>query len=311
MEQTFIRTIEELQQTVKVNSSLDISILEPYLNDAFDVHILPFLGESFANQLASDSASADIVLIRTMVMRALGPLALSMASPELGVLIGDSGHTVARNDKYTVANDEKILRSDNSMQERGWKAIDRLLQYLTENKSKYPLWKESFYYQTTLNSMFFKTARAFQELGEVSINNSSMTFYSLIPLIKSMQHKLFQMVGPKVYKRMLVEMLEPTDTYMFDIVAKVQIWIANRVAELCTSQTTRQQRAASGTMEFGPYIYPFYRDLEERGNYYADVASNAENELKTLINDNAEALGVEKTEYVEWNDTDKHLFSTI
>ena len=112
MTQPFLQTIDDLRHTVKVNASFKFEILEPYLQDAFDRYIVPYLGEALVDRLYREPLTEDILTIKTLASRTLGPLAVALASPELGVLIGDSGHTVSRNDKFTVASDQKIARSE-------------------------------------------------------------------------------------------------------------------------------------------------------------------------------------------------------
>ena len=112
MTQPFLQTIDDLRHTVKVNASFKFEILEPYLQDAFDRYIVPYLGEALVDRLYREPLTEDILTIKMLASRTLGPLAVALASPELGVLIGDSGHTVSRNDKFTVASDQKIARSE-------------------------------------------------------------------------------------------------------------------------------------------------------------------------------------------------------
>lgn len=110
MTQPFLQTIDDLRHTVKVNASFKFEILEPYLQDTFDRYIVPYLGEALVDRLYREPLTEDILTIKILASRTLGPLAVAIASPELGVLIGDSGHTVSRNDKFTVASDQKIAR---------------------------------------------------------------------------------------------------------------------------------------------------------------------------------------------------------
>ena len=46
MTQPFLQTIDDLRHTVKVNASFKFEILEPYLQDAFDRYIVPYLGRA-------------------------------------------------------------------------------------------------------------------------------------------------------------------------------------------------------------------------------------------------------------------------
>ena len=51
MIQPFIKTIDDLKQTVKVNASLNFTVMVPYLDDAYDKYILPYLGEALVKRV--------------------------------------------------------------------------------------------------------------------------------------------------------------------------------------------------------------------------------------------------------------------
>ena len=87
MTQPFLQTIDDLRHTVKVNASFKFEILEPYLQDAFDRYIVPYLGEALVDRLYREPQTEDVLTIKTLTSRTLGPLAVALASPELGVLL--------------------------------------------------------------------------------------------------------------------------------------------------------------------------------------------------------------------------------
>ena len=96
---------------------------------------------------------------------------MALASPELGVLIGDSGHTVSRNDKFTVASDQKIARSEEEHAGNGDGIdLDKLLEHLGSHENDYPEWKESRYYKNQANGHYLNSAREFQYYGKVNID---------------------------------------------------------------------------------------------------------------------------------------------
>ena len=105
--QNYIQVTEELQETARINASFPFKQLIPYLEDAFQRFILPYVGEPLHDRLSSllpGSGSEREQETRRLIARALGPLSLALASPELGVVIGDSGHLVKRNGDFAAAN---------------------------------------------------------------------------------------------------------------------------------------------------------------------------------------------------------------
>lgn len=306
MEQTFIKTIDDLRQTVKVNASFPFASLEPYLDDAFDRYLLPYLGESLIERLARDTATSEDMKVRTMITRALGPLALALSSPELGVMIGDSGHTVSRTDKVTVASDQKIARSEESMQERGWMNLERLLGYL--DTGIYPEWKESLYYKRMAAGRYLNTAPEFQDLGKVNIGYSRLTFEKFRPLLDALEMKLCRWIGNSLDRSLRQELVSPSDPIRQELIEYIRVWLAMNVAKLHTSQTTRVQRTAAGTIEFKPVIIPLYADPTDNGNFYAEQVTALEAVITNYMLANAVELGLPAPVKNDFNSIDKHIF---
>lgn len=306
MEQTFIKTIDDLRQAVKVNASFPFASLEPYLDDAFYRYLLPYLGEPLAERLAVDGETAEDLKVRTMIARALGPLALALASPELGVLIGDSGHTVKRTNDVTVASDQKIARSEESMQERGWMNLDRLLGYL--ETGIYPEWKESLYYKRMAAGCYLNTAPEFQDLGKVNIGYSRLTFEKLRPLLDALEMKLRRWIGNSLDRSLRQELISPSDPIRQELIEQIRVWLAMNVAKLHTSQTTRVQRTAAGQVEFRPVIYPLYADSADNGNFYAEQVTALESVISDYMVQYAAELGLPVPVKNDFNSIDKHIF---
>lgn len=309
MEQPFFKTIDDLRHTVKVNASLRFEILEPYLQDAFDRYIIPYLGESLVERLDKDPSTARVTQIKTFASRALGPLAVALASPELGVLIGDSGHTVTRNDKFTVASDQKIARSEESMQERGWANLDKLLEYVAAHAEDFPEWRESRYYRNLSRGRYLNTAREFQEQGKVDIGYSSLTFERFRPLLDALEMKLSRWIGRMVDESLREALRSGADDPLrLELIRLVRVWLAMSVAKLHTSQATRVQRTAAGQLEFRPVIYPLYADPADNGNFYAEQVTALEAVIDDFLVTNALALGLPAPVGNDFNTRDKHIF---
>lgn len=306
MEQTFIKTIDDLRQTVKVNASFPFASLEPYLDDAFYRYLLPYVGEPLAERLAGDGRADEDLKVRTMIARALGPLAVALASPELGVLIGDSGHTVSRTDKVTVASDQKIARSEESMQERGWRNLEWLIGYL--DTGIYPEWKESLYYKRMAAGCYLNTAAEFQDLGKVNIGYSRLTFEQFCPLLDALEMKLRRWIGGSLDRSLREELVQPSDPIRQELIEYIRVWLAMNVAKLHTSQTTRVQRTAAGTIEFKPVIIPLYADTTDNGNFYAEQATAMEAVVSDYMIQYAAELGLPAPTKNDFNSMDKKIF---
>lgn len=308
MIQPFIKTIDDLRQTVKVNASLTFTVMIPYLDDAYYKYILPYLGEALVDRLGGNLDNVNDLKLFVLVARALGPLALSVASPELGVLIGDSGHTVTRNDKFTVASDQKIARSEESMQERGWRNLDQLLEYLTAHVNDYPEWKDSRYYSRMAIGRYLNTASEFQDYGKVNINYSRLTFEHFRPLLDALEMKLQRWIGRTLDKSLREEITTPTDPVKQELIEYIRVWLAMNVAKLCTSQTSRVQRTAAGELEFKPFIYPLYSDPADHGNFYAEQVTAMEAVITDFMVANAVELGLPTHAKLCFNSKDGHIF---
>lgn len=309
MTQPFLQTIDDLRHTVKVNASFKFEILEPYLQDAFDRYIVPYLGEALVDRLYREPLTEDILTIKTLASRTLGPLAVAIASPELGVLIGDSGHTVGRNDKFTVASDQKIARSEESMQERGWNNLDKLLEHLGSHENDYPEWKESRYYKNQANDHYLNSAREFQDYGKVNIDYSRLTFEKFRPLLDTLEMKLCRWIGTTLDKSLKDTLRTGVDDPLrIKLIDYIRVWLAMYVAKLHTSQITRVQRTAAGQLEFKPVIYPLYSDPTDNGNFYAEQVTSLEAVIEDYMKVYAPELGLPAPIKNDFNSKDKHIF---
>lgn len=63
-----IPDIETLKKVVKINSSLPYESIEPYIEDALDIYVKPYVGQSVIKQALTDQGSE----IYSKLLRALG-----------------------------------------------------------------------------------------------------------------------------------------------------------------------------------------------------------------------------------------------
>ena len=117
-----IPDIDTLKKVVKINSSLPYESIEPYIEDALDIYIKPYIGKATISKAHEDKGSD----LYNKLLRALGPLTLMLASDELGVMFGDAGITVSNvQGQRSPASDTKIAAAKKNLCFRGMQSLDR------------------------------------------------------------------------------------------------------------------------------------------------------------------------------------------
>lgn len=302
-----IPDITTFKKVVKINASLPYESIEPYIEDALDIYIKPYIGKSTINKAHEDKESD----LYNKLLRALGPLTLMLASDELGVMFGDSGITVSNvQGQRSPASDTKIAAAKKNLCFRGMQALDRLITYLEENKKDYP----DYVTDNMPRFCFIRNAAEFQDLGMVDIDYSILSYRIMFPTIRQLQeHNIREMMPDKVYEMLRKALSEETETPKQKVLIDYIIrYLANKTAELYTSQKTTEQRVAGRTIEYTPTIRAIYQDPDANGNFFADQATYYSGKIHTYLAENAEELGVETmSQAIDFNSKKKKLFTSI
>lgn len=306
---TIIPDIETLKKVVKINASIPSDAISPYIDDAIDIYIIPQVGQALIDKALE---AADSVL-NDKILRCLGPLALMLATPELGIMFGDSGITVSNEQgKRSPANEAKIAAAKENLCYRGMQALDRLLTYLERNIGTYPEYAQHL--ENINVQCFIRNAQEYQDNGLVNIDYSALSYRAMLPTLRQLQERnIAEMLGYALFGRVLdAHLTDEADVKQKILIEQIVRYLANKSAELYTSQTSRDQRTISDTPEFKPLIRPIYQDLTETGNYFANQASYYAGKIQNYIVENAADLGitVSKTA-LQFNAKDKKFFTSI
>ena len=297
-----ITTIEQLQETVKLNSTVPFESVSPFIADATDIYLEPNVGAAILEKAATDER------LKEKLCRALGPLSLSLATDELGIQYGDAGITVQnKQGERSPASDTKIAAAKQNLYYRGMQALDRLLVYLADHPDDYPEYAdhaESF----APASCLVRNASQFQDEGLVNIDNSTLSFRAMLPVLLQIQvRNLGQLLGEALYKQVLEGKEETKELRTYCV-----RYLCAKCAELHTSQTSREQRLNGNQPEYQPLIRPLYTDQQETGNYYALAASFYEKQINAWKQEHAEESGIDTTSHpLKWNGKEKKLFTSI
>lgn len=303
----FFTTIDELKRYVKINASIPYEAISPYIHDAMDIYIVPHIGEALASK-ADEGLDSGLT---EHVRRSLGPLTLALATDELGIQYGDSGITVDNvQGKRSPANEAKIAAAKQNLFFRGMQALDRLLSYLSANPDKYPEYKE--HESTFLHpTCYIRSALEFQEEGLVQIESSTLTYRTMLPTIRQLQETTLVKIIPLDLANKLKERdnLSSQEKVLLALIIR---FLANKTAEIYTSQSSREQREAPGTPEFKPVIRPLYHDIGDTGNFFGRQADFYLRQLCEYIELNAEAFGITPSNgAMDFNTKERKVFTSI
>lgn len=300
--------IETLKKVVKINASMPWESIEPYVADALDIYIEPQIGSVLVEKAEEQTDPT----LTEKVRRALGPLTMALATDELGIQFGDAGITVQNDQgKRSPANEAKIAAAKSNLFYRGMEALDRLLSYLNSNQLNYPDYRDHL---ATLMSVpcFIVTAESYQNVGLVNIDYSTLTFRTLLPTLRQLQETD---VRPLMTDALYDKLLSNGTLTSKEIALKALVirYMANKSAELVTSQTSREQRAQPGSHpEYQPLIRPLYGDLQDTGNWFALQANTYMSQLQNYLNAHAEELGITPGGGgLKYNSKEKKIFTSI
>lgn len=304
MNQIFINSIEELQTAVRVPKSFPFGQLKPYLNDAYRQHIHYYIGPTLNGRLQQEPES----ILFGCVRNALGPLAMAMASPEIGVLMSDSGHLVKRDGNYTAANLDKVQRAERAMIDRGFEALAHVLSYLHELSNSFPEWEDSGYKMVKTEDLFLPNAIEFQTFGNILLPNSYLDYHALLPLIRETERKFtakFRQLSAKLHAYMAGE--EDNDLLQ-SLLDEARIWIAGSVARTNMLQQKDPKETVGRALRYRPSVDDWGMPAETAAEYYQGVVAAAEYNLNQLMAENEEELGIQVKSVSDFNSKDKHIF---
>ncbi|OJU34617.1 MAG: hypothetical protein BGN96_13740 [Bacteroidales bacterium 45-6] len=299
--------IDQLAEVAKVNRNSPWNVFRIYIEDAKAQFLLPYLGSSLLGKIEATAetsqaeADAKYLALIPMVRRALGPYAVGISTDEASISTGDSGHTVAKSDKFSPASDNKIALAKESLLSRAWVNMEILLAYLEEHSADYQEWKDTRYHKNR-KTKFFASAEEFQDHGLVDIDYSRLAFERLRMLVMRVeQSEVANLLGGN--ETAVVSGTEDKDKKML---ALVRQFIGARVAQLHTSKTTRVQRSKSAELEFKAVIRPAFDDEStDWENYYTQQADFWRGKILEALAADYETQASGK---VDWDNEGKHIF---
>lgn len=308
---SLIKNTEQLTELVKINASMPFSVVVPFLNTAQEIYLVRYLGRPLLSKIKEESISEKYKELYQKAAAAEGILGMWLGNAELSVRISDSGFTVERTDKLAPASDSKIAEVRQSMCMRAFQYLDIVLEYLADNVAEFPEWEFSRYYTGTVDN-YIRSARMFQDLGFVNINYSLVRFEEMRPLMRQVQERYVRELFGKELDTTLISKNQITDKYELDLFENAVKFIANKTAELYTSENSIKNNNSVDRTSYSRFTLPVYYDLQNTGNFYADQAEFYYGKLLKAYNDYLVSTGkVPASETLDWNTDEKKIFIDI
>lgn len=230
-------TTEQAKEHLKINATLSEESFAPFIPDASEKYIKPFLGKTLFSNLEAWAETKELddppylYNLYNKVIPVLARFTLLIAAPHLDVNIGESGFTVSGSATLVPASTDRVKRFTQSTEKLAWDNMETLLRFLEENKANYPEWVNSDAY-TMAKKNLINSAAEFNSY--VYIDNSRLTFHKLRSHIDNVE---ITTVAPLISEELYYYLIEKLKEDPVNISAKektllnyLKACIANKVA---------------------------------------------------------------------------------
>lgn len=260
-----------------VNRSMDWPTLQPHIQQAEDLDIVPAIGQEFydeLNALYNGAGITDVVLAETfrLLRTALAYYAMYRAMPHIAIRIGDAGTMETTHDGATPVRQWTYNSARWECMKTASQYLDKALAHMeaqvADSNTDYDTWAESAAY-TENRELLIPNARVFQHYYNISI--SRRAYQRLRPYIRKAQELYLRPVlcgelYDEITEQQAANMLSADNTalmpYLQRYLAEVAVSIAMpdlnfvndgdgwRIIENTTAETLPQEalRSAMQTM---------------------------------------------------------------
>lgn len=219
----------ELKALMKVNTAISFDMMEAPLRGAFRQYLVPLLGDAMAGEVveiynfgpdldvlepntegATEREKLDARLLE-ICQRANANLAFWNDFDEISVRITDAGFQRQKSDNESFQGVYKY-QEDNlrmSFRNKGFNALDELLEFLYAHIAEYPEFATSQAYQDRKSAIVRSTA----DVNDVCfINGSRIIFLRLQPHLKFVEEMLLQpAIGDRLYEHLIDGLVNPPE----------------------------------------------------------------------------------------------------
>ncbi|MDD4385762.1 MAG: hypothetical protein PHD06_11365 [Bacteroidales bacterium] len=214
-------TVEIARQHLKLTTTLEDANFTPFIPDALERYLRPFLGDTVIDNLWDVYNSAedtelteqqieDYTALLAKVQPPLARFTFLVAAPSLDINVGQQGFTTAGSGNLVPASEARVKRFTESIERLGWDGVETLLRYLFANKDKFTPWTASDAYKAFTRG-FIRSAERFNSYAD--IDGSYLKFYRLnqsIALVETLQVE--PLLGSELFAALKAENIAGTKT---------------------------------------------------------------------------------------------------
>lgn len=252
-----------LHHYIPVSSGLSDEQILPSLCSAFDLFLVPLLGQKLAEKIIQMQNTADddpkMAVVDTC-RRAVANLAFWFNYTELNVRITDQGFQRQESDTfkslYKYQEDELKQRFKN----KGFNALDSLLSLLEQNKESFPEYASSPAYTSREQEL----VRSAAEIDRIYfVNRSHLIYLRLLPIFRNtMMTVLPGVIGQSLF-------------------AKVQASLSGKVPEGFDFESLRLQILPFLVLRSIYDLIESTGSLTDRGLYYSSILATSGGTVQT------------------------------
>lgn len=207
----------EIKARMKVNTSLTFEMMEAPLRNAYRLFLAPLLGAAMSGKLIDIYAEEDGTRtdlddrLLEVCQRANANLAFWHDFDEISVRITDAGFQRQKSDNDSFQQVYKY-QEDNlrtSFRNKGFNALDELLELLYTHIADYPEFAASQAYQDRRSAIIRNTA----DINDTCfINSSRIIFLRLQPHIRFAEEMWLQpLIGEELYEHLIDNLANPPE----------------------------------------------------------------------------------------------------
>ena len=178
-----IRESEDFKGHVNLPDEYEFDTISPFVQSAELEYLIPAIGQAQYDALdiaLGSGPSAQQTALIKYARAAIATLAFFQYVPIGAVHITDTGINIIENDQKKTAYKYQQEALQNSFKQRGYVALEGVLQFMEAHEGDYPLWVSSVQY-TKYKNHLIKTSAEFG--NHAFINRSRIVFQALRPCL--------------------------------------------------------------------------------------------------------------------------------
>jgi hypothetical protein len=211
---SLITTISELKNYISVDVNTKFATLQPYINEAEQLYLIPIIGQEFYDEFAAAYAAsvapvtpvaltADEAALLPYLQRCVAYYSQMLSIVHLSSSFGDRGIRVHMDDKSMVAPRWQHEKLQFQALKNGDIHADKLLAFLEANatSSKYDTWFDSTYNTRKKGMLVYSTDIASRF---IQISNSRRVYLKLYQSIKDIEQRVAKkLIGKEQYDELI------------------------------------------------------------------------------------------------------------